>query len=279
MTKYRYALLAAGALFATGAFAVTDPARAADVTLSFQIGDVAFGYHDGYYDRHRRWHRWSSDAERDWYRRHYGPTYYPVYRDRDRDRYRLDWRTGRRAYWYGDGGGADFALVLGNVVFAYDDGYYDRDRRWYPWPSPRHRDWYRLNRRDTFFAMRRDYDRDRYRRDWWEGRRSDWRYYGQGGYDRGGPDFTIVLGNVAFAYSDGYYDRDRRWHTWRSDSEREWYRRHYSRTYYDYARDREISRARQEWRERRQPDWYDMDNDGHDTDGDGYDEDDSYGRN
>jgi len=195
MNKYPYALLAASALIAAGPFATIASAQPRDgVTLSFSVGDVAFGYHDGYYDRERRWHRWASDAERDWYREHYGPTYYPVFRDRDRDSYRLAWRTGRRAYWYADGDGADFALVLGNVVIAYDDGYYDRDRRWHSWPSPRHRDWYRTNRRDTFFAMRRDLDRDRYRRDWWEGRRSSWRVYGGGG-----PDFAISLGNVVFA--------------------------------------------------------------------------------
>jgi hypothetical protein len=30
-------------------------------------------------------------------------------------------------------------------------------------------------------------------------------------------DFSISLGNVAFAYTDGYWDRDHHWHPWRRD--------------------------------------------------------------
>jgi hypothetical protein len=144
--------------------------------------------------------------------------------------------------------------VLGNVAIAYYDGYYDNRRRWHRWNSVAEREWWRQNRRDAYFHMRRDRDRDRFRRDWWEGRRSDWRYGGGGSYG-GGPDFAIVLGNVVFAYSDGYYDRDRRWHSWRSDEEREWHRRHNARTYYDYRRDRDEDRWRRDWREGRGNDW------------------------
>lgn len=142
----------------------------------------------------------------------------------------------------------DFSVTLGNVEIGYADGYYDDRRRWHRWNSNDEREWYRRNYRDRYFHMRRDRDRDRFRRDWWRGQRSDWR----GG---GGPDFAIVLGNVVFAYSDGYYDRDRRWHPWRSDAEREWYRRNNSRSYYDIRRDRDNDRRRRDWRERRRDDW------------------------
>lgn len=259
--KYKYGLLAAGALMALGTFTTVTvtPAQARDrITLSFSIGDVAFGYRDGYYDRYRRWHRWQSDDEREWYRDHYGPTYYEVYRDDDRDPYRMDWRYGRRDNWrYGDNRGG-FAIALGNVAIGYYDGYYDESRRWHRWNSTAEREWWRLNRRDAYFHIRHDRDRDPFRRDWWRGRRDDWR---AGYYNNNGPDFAISLGNIVFAYSDGYYDRERRWHTWRNDGEREWYRRNYSRTYYDFRRDRDDDRGRRDWREGRGSDWNNRDDD------------------
>lgn len=141
----------------------------------------------------------------------------------------------------------DFSIRLGNVVIGYEDGYYDRDRRWHKWRNNSERNWYRQYRRDSYFAMRRDRDRDRFRRDWWEGRRSDWR--------SGGPDFTIQLGNIVFAYEDGYYDNNRRWHAWRNNQERDWYRRNNARTYYEYRRDRERDQRRRDWIERRRDNW------------------------
>lgn len=40
--------------------------------------------------------------------------------------------------------------------------------------------------------------------------------------------FEIAIGDIVIAYDDGYYDRYRRWHRWRSDRERAWYRRNHS---------------------------------------------------
>jgi hypothetical protein len=86
-------------------------------------------------------------------------------------------------------------------------------------------------------------------------------YYGDRGYDRGYDDgdayFSIQLGNIVFAYSDGYYDRDRRWHRWRSDRERNWYRQHRRAYYYGYPRSRDRHRARRDWRDGRRDDWRD----------------------
>ncbi len=156
----------------------------------------------------------------------------------------------------------DFSISLGNVVLGYEDGYYDRERRWHRWENRQHRNWYSQNRRDAYFHMRRDRDRDQYRRGWWQGQRSDWRYYGDSGYggynsgyNGGGSDFAIVLGNVLFAYDDGYYDRDRRWHAWQHDSHRDWYRRNHSRTYYNHRRDRDNDRHRRDRREDRSDRW------------------------
>jgi hypothetical protein len=89
-------------------------------------------------------------------------------------------------------------------------------------------------------------------------------YYGDrgygpayGGYDDGDATFSIQLGNIVFAYSDGYYDRDRRWHRWRSDRERNWYRQHRRAYYYGYPRSRDRDRARRDWRDGRRNDWRD----------------------
>jgi len=80
-----------------------------------------------------------------------------------------------RYYDRGYDGDASFAIRFGNVVFAYSDGYYDRNRRWYRWRNDRERNWYRQHRRTSYYHMTRDRDRDRGRRDWRDGRRSNWR--------------------------------------------------------------------------------------------------------
>jgi len=50
--------------------------------------------------------------------------------------------------------------------------------------------------------------------------------------------FSFRVGDVAFAYSDGYYDHNRRWHTWRT-RERDWYRTHYRASYRAMRHDRD----------------------------------------
>jgi|SRR5690242_20708026 hypothetical protein len=48
-------------------------------------------------------------------------------------------------------------------------------------------------------------------------------------------------GDVAFAYRDGWWDQNHRWHPWRNQNEWRWYRAHYARNYYDWnhSRDRD----------------------------------------
>ncbi len=74
---------------------------------------------------------------------------------------------------YGNGD-SSFSFQFGNVVIAYSDGYYDRDRGWHRWRNNRERNWYRENHRASYYHMNRDRDRDRHRRDWRDGRRNDW---------------------------------------------------------------------------------------------------------
>ena len=184
MNRFTLSLLAASALCAVGTVAVSMPAAARDrdnVSVSVSFGGAAFGYEDGYYDNERRWHEWRDDDERAWYQENYGPTYYGMSRYDDRDDYRRDWREGRRADWRGDRGDADFSISLGNVVFGYEDGYYDNGRRWHSWRNDKERRWYQQNRRQSYHHMTRDRDGDRNRRDWRDGRRDDWR---SSGYDR-----------------------------------------------------------------------------------------------
>jgi len=51
--------------------------------------------------------------------------------------------------------------------------------------------------------------------------------------------FSFRVGDVAVGYNDGYYDRSRRWHSWRDAREHEWYRAHYARYYRGMRHDRD----------------------------------------
>lgn len=55
------------------------------VGVSFNLGDVAFGYRDGYWDRERRWHTWRNQDEARYYRNASGSQYYDWDHDRDPD--------------------------------------------------------------------------------------------------------------------------------------------------------------------------------------------------
>ena len=242
MKKLMLGLMATSALCALGVAATALPAAArATVDFSVSLGDVQFGYDDGYYDNDRRWHDWRNDDERDRYRQSHNDSYYQMSHSDDRDTYRRDWREGRRNDWR-NGGEGDFSVSLGNVVFGYNDGYYDNSRRWHQWRNRNERDWYRQNHSQNYYEMRRYRDRDRNRRDWREGRRNDWRVSGSGG------DFSISLGKVVYGYSDGYYDNGRQWHSWRNDDERNWYRENHRRSYYDMGREEERDHDRRNWR-------------------------------
>ena len=59
----------------------------------------------------------------------------------------------------------------------------------------------------------------------------------------------VDIGNVSIAYRNGYFDRHRRWHNWRSRAEWAHFRRHLRGYYrdYDYRHDRGRHRG---WRRR-----------------------------
>jgi hypothetical protein len=54
-----------------------------DGWLAVDFQTVGFGYSDGYWDNGHRWHRWSSDADREHYRDYSGNHYSDWNHDRD----------------------------------------------------------------------------------------------------------------------------------------------------------------------------------------------------
>jgi len=53
-----------------------------------------------------------------------------------------------------------FSFRVGDVAIGYTDGYYDRNHSWHAWRGARERNWYRVNARTNYRAMRRDSDHD-----------------------------------------------------------------------------------------------------------------------
>ena len=78
-------ILAAGAIALLMPLAAVQPAAArTNVGISFDFGNVAVGYRDGYWDHGHRWHRWNEReriAYRSRYRDHYYDGYHSHYRD------------------------------------------------------------------------------------------------------------------------------------------------------------------------------------------------------
>lgn len=53
------------------------------------------------------------------------------------------------------------------------------------------------------------------------------------GRDHGNASVSFNFGNVAFAYRDGYWDNDHRWHKWRNNREHRDYRDNHRDNYRD----------------------------------------------
>lgn len=66
-----------------------------------------------------------------------------------------------------------------------------------------------------------------------------------------GVDFSVTIGNAAFGYSDGYWDRDHHWHTWRNKREAEYFRTHYGEHYVAVRHDRDRKDRDKGWRNER----------------------------
>ena len=128
----------------------------------------------------------------------------------------------------------------GDVMFAYRDGYWDRFHHWHPWGDRDDWRWWREHHHDRYY-------------DWAHDRDADMGWHGgvvvgapMGGAMMGGPGVVVgvpglsfAVGDVAFAYADGYWDRFHHWHAWRNDAERIWWRDHYHDRYWEWHHDRD----------------------------------------
>ncbi len=50
---------------------------------------------------------------------------------------------------------------------------------------------------------------------------------------------SISFGDIAFGYSDGYWDNGHRWHAWRNDAEARSYRDRHGSNFHDWHHDRD----------------------------------------
>lgn len=188
------------ALSVVGGMLVTQaPANAQGVGISLDVGNVAFGYQDGYWDRGHHWHRWRNRDEANYYRNAQGNQY-------------NDWRHDRD----GNQGWQDVSFNVNDVAFGYQDGYWDRSHRWHTWHSQQERHFYRSAPGNQYS----DYPHDRDGNQGWRG-------------------LSINVGDVAFGYRDGYWDHGHQWHQWHNDQEMRDYRNAHGDRYNDYRHDRD----------------------------------------
>ncbi len=79
-------LIAATVGSLAGASLTTVPAVAREAfSFSFNTGDVAFAYSDGYWDNNRQWHGWRNAREAREYRAHYAKQYRNTRHTRERN--------------------------------------------------------------------------------------------------------------------------------------------------------------------------------------------------
>lgn len=79
----RVVFVAAAVALAAPAF-VPLPAQA-EVSVTFDAGNIAYGYNDGYWDRNHTWHAWPNAQAQSDYRAHYASHYYDKRHDADKD--------------------------------------------------------------------------------------------------------------------------------------------------------------------------------------------------
>lgn len=75
MKKLTLAAVLAATLTAGAVTSVATPAQAQAFSFSFNTGDVAFAYSDGYWDRNHRWHAWRNAREHREFRNKFGHMY------------------------------------------------------------------------------------------------------------------------------------------------------------------------------------------------------------
>ena len=224
--------VAALALAGATLVAATPATARVNFGVSINVGDVQFAYRDGYWDRWHRWHAWRDPDDWRWYRERYSDRYFDWQHDRDPD---MGWRVA--------GGPVvvpGFSFAVNDVQYAYQDGYWDRWHRWHAWNNRAEWIWWRNHYPDRYWDWRHDRDRDM----GWRGRGGVGVHVGVPGINigigMGGPvGISVGFGDVAFAYRDGYWDRDHRWHAWRDRDD--WHRFHdaHPDQFHDWNHDRD----------------------------------------
>ena len=92
MIRIARRILVAAALIAAAPLALpvaSSPAQA-QVGITFDLGNVGYGYRDGYVDRDRRYYRWRNAEHARYYRNQYRDYY--VYENYDRNRHHHPYR-------------------------------------------------------------------------------------------------------------------------------------------------------------------------------------------
>ena len=79
-------ILKAAALAAILGTTALGTVQAADVSVTFNPADVAYGYSDGYWTTKREWRSWDKPEYVEVYRKHPGARYYEYRHDRDPDK-------------------------------------------------------------------------------------------------------------------------------------------------------------------------------------------------
>ena len=67
-------------------------------------------------------------------------------------------------------------------------------------------------------------------------------------------DFSVSIGNAAFAFSDGYWDRDHHWHAYRNKTEARYFRENFRDHYAAYRHNHDRKDRDMGWRSER---WWD----------------------
>jgi hypothetical protein len=217
------ALALAGAALAT-----TGPANAQGygdngrVGVQIDLGNVAVGYRDGYWDRNHHWNRWRHRHDYRFYLAQQGA----YYRDWNHDRDGGDGWVEQGGY---RGGPGVIQIDFGTVAFGYRDGYWDNGHQWHRW----HNDGEYRAYRDRQGSRYRDWNHDRDGGDGW----IQPAVGVQGGH---GPGVVqIDFGTIAFGYRDGYWDNGHQWHRWHNDDEYRNYRNRQGNNYHDWNHDRD----------------------------------------
>jgi hypothetical protein len=68
-----------------GASLTTAGTASARAIVSLDLGNIAFGYNDGYWDRKHHWHHWRNQNDANSYRGAAGSQYHDWAHDRDPD--------------------------------------------------------------------------------------------------------------------------------------------------------------------------------------------------